>query len=144
MPPVEGYTLEEHTADLWLISVDTELGGIIRNSINGLYSVMASRYIISGSKEEKVHLEGSTYDEILIDALTEALYLFDAESMLMIDPKFEVHEVEMGIEVIMKFRGAKAEIPEGAHGMEIKAATYHGAEVISVPEGYRSKILLDL
>ena len=143
-PSDQGITLEEHTADLWLVTEGSSVEEVFKRALMGLYGVIASEFEISGEKDEREEFRGPSPEEILIDILSEALYLFDAESRMITDPIFRLEKNEEGLRVEMRFRSVEASITDGSHGMEIKAATYHGADMVTIGDVHRARILLDL
>ncbi|MEA3557784.1 MAG: archease [Candidatus Thermoplasmatota archaeon] len=143
-PPDQGVSFEEHTADLWLIAEGSSIEEVFKRALTGLYSVIASEFEIDDEREEMEKFKGTETEEILIDILSEALYLFDAESRVIMDPRFELERNNEGIMVRMWFGSAGVRIKEGCHGMEVKAATYHGTEIAAINKVHRARILLDI
>ncbi len=144
VPEKKGSTLKEHTADIWLISEGDSLEHMFSAAVSGLYRLMANEFITGKVEKRTESFSANQVEEVLIDILSEALYLFDAESRLILEPSFTIERMNGRIDVKMDYVSKKAEIPEGAGGMEVKAPTYHGAELEEKNGNYKCKILLDV
>jgi SHS2 domain-containing protein len=141
VPSKDGVSIGEHTADLWLEFEGGSLEECIQRAVHGLYSVMAQEYsLIKGSEVEEILNMGSA-EMLVVDILNEALYLFDAESSLMLDPSFTLHSERKSQ---LRFRKIECEIPPGKSGMEVKAATFHGMELSEDQGKWKGRILLDI
>jgi SHS2 domain-containing protein len=141
IPSTEGISIGEHTADLWLEFEGASLEECIKRAVHGLYSVMAKEFSLTGDVEVEDTLKIDSTDMMIVDVLNEALFLFDAESTIILDP---VIALQTKHEVTLTFKKVKCEIPLGKAGMEVKAATFHGMELIEVNGKWIGKILLDL
>jgi SHS2 domain-containing protein len=137
---MKGVELGDHTADIWLEVEGGSLEECIQRAVHGLYSVMAQEFLISGKMQASENFEAGAKEMLLVDVLSEALFLFDSESVLIMDPKLMIE----GEEYVLNFMKAECSIPPGKGGMEVKAVTFHDT-ALSVNEGvWKGRVLLDI
>jgi len=141
VPSREGYTLGDHTADIWLEVSGPSVDECVRRALHGLYSVMAQEFEVHSKLKDRLVLGPVKEELLLVDVISEALFLFDSEGVLIIDP--EVHK-EKGDRWVLDFKRSVCSIPEGKAGMEVKAATFHGNGLQKIRGEWSSRILLDL
>ncbi len=142
-PDLKGTAYEDHTADIWLVGSGDRPEIVLSRMVYGLYGAVADRFEIRKGGTTRVVLEANSLDLILVDLISEALYLLDAEKKLLTG----IHVVLSGgspFRLILDAVECHYEIPEGAEGSEIKAATYHGAYLKTVAGGWEGRILLDI
>ena len=141
IPSSEGYTLGEHTADIWLQVSGHSVEDCVKGALNGLYSVMAQKFELHSAVGDSIVLGPVKEDLLLIDVLSEALFLFDSEGILILDPVLTREKEDRWV---LNFRSSVCSIPEGEAGMEVKAATFHGRGLHYEDGEWCSRILLDL
>lgn len=88
---------------------------------------------------EAREIEVSSHDReaLLVDWLNELL--FEAEVRFWIPVEFEVLEAS-DTHIRARVRGATVEVPPSI----VKAATFHGLEVLETPEGLEAEVILDV
>ena len=141
VPSTKGITIGEHTADLWLEIKGGSLEECIRRAVHGLYSVMAQEFSLDEESGTEETFEIDPRDMLIVDLLNEALFLFDSESSIIIDPAILEN---IGGKFIVSFKKVPGTIPPGKGGMEVKAATFHGMELREEQGAWFGKVLLDL
>ena len=91
--------------------------------------------------EKRVELTGRSLDRLMVDWLSELLYLHDVEHLLF--REFRVESVgEEGLKAV-----AKGEpFHDGVHRIKtgVKAVTYHQIRVEKSKGGWRARVILDL
>jgi SHS2 domain-containing protein len=137
---MEGVALGDHTADIWLEVEGGSLEECIQRAVQGLYSVMAQEFLISGKIEASETFDAGAHEMLLVDVLSEALFLFDSESSIILETKVRSEEGKY----VLNFFKAECSIPPGKGGMEVKAVTFHDT-ALSVSEGvWKGRVLLDI
>jgi SHS2 domain-containing protein len=144
VPSSEGVVHEEHTADLWLTASGESLEECLKRTVSGLYGVMADEFQISGMVKEELILEAESLEVLLVELLSELLFIFDARSSIAMDPSFIISEKEGRFTLRFGYRETEVSVSEGKGGMEVKAATYHGASLRNEGGSWKSRVLLDL
>jgi SHS2 domain-containing protein len=141
IPSKTGVALGDHTADVWLEVNGPDMDNFIERALHGLYSVMADEFNLGSSVQSNESFPSERLELLLVDILSEALFLFDSESSLIMEPRLGPNE---NGDVVLSFKKVECEIVPGKAGMEVKAVTFHGAELIEDDGGWRGKFLLDL
>jgi SHS2 domain-containing protein len=144
IPSNEGVTLGDHTADIWLGVEASSLDECIHRALHGLYSVMSQEFILHSETGSSEVYETEESEMLLVDILSEALFLFDSESSLILHPEISMGEGDESDKTVLKFVKAACSIPPEKGGMEVKAVTFHGAELKQVDSGWKGRVLLDL
>jgi SHS2 domain-containing protein len=85
-------------------------------------------------------LPSAPLDELFFDWLTEILYVFESEHLLLTE--FEVSIDNTGLKAVA--RGEP--VDESRHRLEheIKAVTYHGLKVEQTADGYLAEVIVDI
>ncbi len=86
----------------------------------------------------------SDMEASMVDALSELLFIFDSENMVIQDQSFQVIFTDDKPGFLMIGVLFKTSIPAGEGGMEVKAVTYHGAMIKEIIGGFSGRLLLDL
>jgi SHS2 domain-containing protein len=134
--PDRGYEILEHTADAGLRAWAPDLSGVLEQAALGLIAVMG---IAQGevTRTERVTLEAPDGVALLVDWLSEVLFLFDARGFVPV----AVHAVAAEWRVDAELSGT-GEIEQA--GAVVKAVTYHDAHLERTPSGYGARVYLDV
>jgi SHS2 domain-containing protein len=135
----------DHTADIWLYVEAEAIENLILRSIEGLYGIMAEEFEIDAGTASSFHCEAGNIETVFVKLLSDILYYFEAEGIVFQAASASL-SIDRGIYRI-DIDGSKHGfiIPEGKGGLEIKAITYHGADVALDDLGkWHMKLLLDL
>ncbi|HEX7377033.1 MAG TPA: archease [Pirellulales bacterium] len=135
------YETFEHTADLGLRVRASDLETLFTDAARGLTSMIAANHdAVRPVREIAFEVPGGRLDELLFDWLTEILYAFESEHLLL--SQFEVQFGESGLTATA--RGEAAD--ESRHQLEheVKAITYHGLRVEQTPDGWLAEVIVDI
>ncbi|HEX5443419.1 MAG TPA: archease [Pirellulales bacterium] len=135
------YETFEHTADLGLRVRAPDLETLFIDAARGLTSMIAANLdAVRPVREIAFEVPGGRLDELLFDWLSEILYAFESEHLLL--SQFEVQFGESGLTATA--RGELAD--EGRHQLEheVKAITYHGLRVEQTPDGWLAEVIVDI
>jgi SHS2 domain-containing protein len=135
------YEIFEHTADLGLRVRACDLPGLFAEAGRGLASIaVANLDEVRPVQERTLSLEGNDREYLLFDWLTELLYIFDTEHLLLVD--FEVQIEENRLEATC--RGEPLDAARHLLDHEVKAITYHGLKVEQVEGGWQAEVIVDI
>ena len=138
MPPDRGYEVLEHTADVGLHAWGPDLSTVFEHAALGLVAIMGDgRGPVT--RREAISLDAPDDVALLVDWLSEVLFLFDARSFV---PRVIQVSVTAG-RVQAVIDGSDADRFEQA-GPAVKAVTYHEALVRPTPDGYEARVYLDV
>lgn len=132
------YELIEHTADVAVKAYGRDLSEMFANAALGMFNVMTDTSAVKSVGEYKVEVESADLEGLLVDWLTELLYLFDTQEVFM--REFDV-SID-GNKLIASVRGENLDRERHPLKSDVKAATYHMLE-INEEEGY-VVVLLDI
>jgi len=135
------FELFEHTADLGLRVTATDLDGLFRDAAVGLFAVIAEPAPHGGpSGRRPFEIAGERHDFLLVDWLSELLYVFESERSLL--GEFDVAVSDRGLR-------ASADcfaLDSGEYHLlhEVKAITYHGLKVERTGDGWLAEVIVDI
>ena len=135
------FEILDHTADIGIIVYGENLKALFENAGKAFFHLITDLRKVRGRIERKISIEGESLDRLMVDWLSELLYLHDVENLLF--KEFEVESVgKDGLKAI-----AKGEpFQEGIHAIktEVKAVTYHRIEVRQEKGRWRAQVIFDL
>ena len=135
------FEILDHTADIGLIVYGKNLRTLFENAGEGFFHLITDLKKVEDRVERRIELEGEALERLMVDWLTELLYLHDVEHLLL--KEFRVESAgEDGLKAVVKGEPFQ----EGIHAIktEIKAVTYHQIEVREEEKGWRARIIFDL
>ena len=135
------FEILDHTADIGIIVYGEDLKALFENAGKAFFHLITDLRKVRRRIERKIIIEGESLDRLMVDWLSELLYLHDVESLLF--KEFKIESVgEDGLKAI-----AKGEpFQEGVHVIktEVKAVTYHRIEVRQEKGRWRAQVIFDL
>jgi len=138
---VKRFEILDHTADIGIIVHGENLKALFENAGKGFFHLITDLRKVKRRVERRVSLEGESLDRLMVDWLSELLYLHDVENLLF--KEFKVESVgEDGLKATVKGEPFQ----DGVHVIktEVKAVTYHQIEVRQETGGWRAQVILDL
>jgi SHS2 domain-containing protein len=138
---VKRFEILDHTADIGIIVHGENLKTLYENAGEAFFHLITDLRKVKRRVERRVHIEGESLDRLMVDWLSELLYLHDVENLLF--KEFKVESVgEDGLKATVKGEPFQ----DGVHVIktEVKAVTYHQIEVRQETGGWRAQVILDL
>ncbi|MCK4455587.1 MAG: archease [Thermoplasmata archaeon] len=133
-----GYELIEHTADVAVKAYGKDLSELFANAALGMFNVMTDTSTVKSVGEYTVEVESADLEGLLVDWLSELLYLFDTQEVFLREFDVTIDDNKLTASV----RGEKLDRERHPLKSDVKAATYHMLE-INEKEGY-AVVLLDI
>lgn len=99
---------------------------------------------VVGRFDRSLQLEAEDGECLLVDFLNELIYLFDTERFLSADVEVLDLCVEAPAHLEARLRGETFDPGRHVSLTEVKAATFHGVEVIKTADGFRATVVFDL
>ena len=122
------YETIDHTADIAIKAFGSSLSEAFCNAAYAMFDIMSDASSIRPLKEFEVKLEAPDMEQLLVDWLSELLYLSEVEETLFCE--FEVKISGTNLEG--KAKGEKIDLARHSFNTEIKAVTYHILEIDKV------------
>ena len=135
------YETFEHTADLGLLVEAADLDSLFAEAGRGLLSILIENPdAVLPRCEVTIEVEGTERDYLLFDWLSELLYRYETEHLLL--SQFDVTVGPSGLTAIARGEPLDTERHEPTH--EVKAITYHEFVVKQTPNGWQAKLIVDI
>ena len=136
----KSFELLEHIADVRILAKGSDFNNLFSAALSGLCEVIIPGWQMRAKELiifKKLKIESVDITSLLIDFLSEVLSLSHQDKCLFCEVKFE-HLAESSLEA--EIRGFEVEKFEE----DVKAVTYHEAEVVSIDGVYQTMIVLDI
>ena len=131
-----GYEEIDHTADLALKVWGNDFFDLLENAAEGMYELMGIREKPGSNTENSFQIKNDQKESILVDFLSECLYLAEMEHQRFTSFLFKKSKKEISIEAQGK------EI--NAIDRNIKAVTFHNLEIKKKSTGFETTITFDV
>ena len=135
------FEILDHTADIGIVVHGENLKALFENAGKAFFHLITDLRKVRRRVERRVNIGGESLDRLMVDWLSELLYLHDVENLLF--KGFEVDSVgQDGLKATVKGEPFQ----EGVHVIKtgVKAVTYHQLEVREENKGWRAQVILDL
>ena len=131
----------DHTADIGLIVYGKDLKTLFENAGEAFFHLITDLKKVRRRVEKRIEIKGEDLERLMVDWLSELLYLHDVENLL-----FKGFKVESVGEGGLKARVKGEPFQEGVHLIKtgVKAVTYHQIEVRKENGRWRAQIIFDL
>jgi len=133
-----GFEILEHTADVGLRATAESVTGVFEQATRGLAEI-AGIWRSTKLHEHRISVEGSDREAVLVDWLSEVLFLHDSRN-------FALSGVSLDEVTETSARGRIWSSPlDGAEtAIQIKAVTYHQLAVQETAEGWSATVFFDI
>jgi SHS2 domain-containing protein len=139
------YEYLEHTADVKFLAYGKTLEEVFENAALAMFNVIIDTDKVSGETEKKVFLKSPDLESLLVDWLSELLYIFEVDEVIF--RKFQVEEIKKeGSEYSITARASGEEFYPESHPFEteIKAVTYNQLEIAKTADGWKVQVVVDI
>jgi SHS2 domain-containing protein len=135
------FEILDHTADIGLIVYGEDLKSLFENAGEAFFRLITDLRKVRRRTERRIEIGGETLERLMVDWLTELLYLHEVENLL-----FKGFKVESVGKEGLRARVKGEPFQEGVHVIKtgVKAVTYHQIEVRKENERWRAQIIFDL
>jgi len=121
------YEIIEHTADIGIKAFGENLEESFENASKAMFDIITDNSKIDKIGQYNIQLEAPDLDQLLVDWLSELLFLNSAKNLVFGLFKIQIDEEHNSINA--KIFGEKYNLSKHKIGVEIKAVTYHMLEV---------------
>lgn len=136
------YTIIDHTADMGLEAEGDSLEEAFMHVALGMFETLSDGSSVELLTSVHVKVEAEDIEELLVNYLTELLYLYDVEGILFGEFTVEISELGGMWELEGWARGEMFDVNKHNYPIEIKAVTYHMLVVQENPPYVR--VIFDL
>jgi Uncharacterized conserved protein len=141
----------DHVADIRFIAYGETIETLFENAAGAMLTVIADIENIRPENKFDVELEAIDLENLMVDFLSELLFLFDAEETVIGNVTVKKIERETNNDggsekysIIASVSGEPINAAEQTFKTEVKAVTYSGIRVEKTEKGYETEVVLDL
>jgi len=138
---MEKYELIDHTADVGIKAYGKTLSEAFENAAKAMFDIITDNSEIESIGQYDIKLEAPDLEQLLVDWLSELLYLNSARNQVF--GFFKVDLDEKNNTLSAKIFGDKFDVSKHKIGAEIKAVTYHMLEVKN-KKPFHVQVLFDI
>ena len=135
------YEFIDHTADILIKAFGNNLSECFENAAQAMFDIITDNSKIKSIGQYNIQLKSPDLEQLLVDWLSELLFLNSAKNLVFGDFKLIIDDKEPNLEA--KIYGEKYSIKKHKNGMEIKAITYHMLKVNN-KKPYSIQVLFDI
>ena len=138
---MERFRILEHPADIGFAAFGSSREEVFANAARALFHLILDLDSVEPRTEVAVQVEGSDPASLLVNWLSELLYLNDAEGWLF--SEFEVERLD-DRSLTARARGEKFDRTRHRAKLQVKAITYHQLELERTAEGWHARVYVDI
>jgi SHS2 domain-containing protein len=138
---MERFRILEHPADIGFEAFGSTREEVFANAARALFHLMVDLDSVEPRGAVLIEVEGSDPASLLVNWLSELLYLDDAEGWLF--SEFEVERLN-DRSLAARARGEKFDRTRHRAKLQVKAITYHQLELEKAPEGWQARVYVDV
>jgi SHS2 domain-containing protein len=138
VPP---FRILEHTADVGFEAFGKNREEVFANAARALFYIIVDPAIVEAREDVKILARGTNPSELLVNWLSELLFLQDAEGWLFRDFKV-ISLSDNSIRAVA--RGEKFDPARHQIQLLVKAITYHQLELEETARGWRAQVYVDI
>jgi len=131
----------EHTADVGFEAFGSTREEVFANAARALMQFIVDLDMIVLSEKVAFEVSGPDPESLLVNWLSEILFLQDAEGWLFGD--FDIRTLQND-RLTAVARGEKFDRQRHAHKLLVKAITYHQLALEQTPQGWRAQVYVDI
>jgi len=144
-----GYEILEHTADFKVHGWGNSLEELFADIARGAFSVSAGQEPPTDVRERgkvfEISVEGVDNESLLINFLSELIYLYNVEKVFCWDFEVNISLISTPDQSPhLKLVGKAYALPVQEVEVEIKAATYSGLKVAQTEKGWEATVVFDI
>ena len=138
---MQPFRILEHPADVGFEAFGTTREEAFVNAARALFYLIVELETIETREEVSVQVQGADPESVLVNWLSELLYLHDAEGWLFRD--FEIQSLQDN-SLSALARGEKFQRSRHQAKLLVKAITYHQLALEVTPGGWRAQVYVDI
>jgi len=138
---MQPFRILEHTADVGFEAFGATREEAFANAARALFNLIVDLDAIETHDEVTLQIQGPDPESLLVNWLSELLYLHDAEDWLFRD--FEIQHLQDDSMSALA-RGEKFRRSRHQAKLLVKAITYHQLALEESPQGWRAQVYVDI
>ncbi|MEF8873635.1 MAG: archease [Candidatus Thermoplasmatota archaeon] len=135
------YELFDHTADVGINAHGEDLEEAFEETAKGMFSIMTDLSKVDENEEHHIEIEEDKWESLLIQFLSELIYLHEVKSVLFREFEVKLEESEERKKITAKAVGEEIDLEKHEIDTAVKAVSYHD---LTVDIEGNIKIILDI
>lgn len=135
------YEVFDHTADIGLRIKAPDRPTLFAEAARALFSLIVLNLdAVRAGEQRSFAIAGVQDDYLLFDWLSELLYTFETEHLVLAEFRIELDGEGL------RATGCGERLDRSRHELdhEVKAITYHGLKIEPSPEGWMAEVIVDI
>jgi SHS2 domain-containing protein len=137
----EPFEILDHTADAGFRAWGVTVAELFENSARAMMAIAADTLPVQSRAEKTVEVEGEDYPSLLVNWLSEILYLFDTD--IFVPKEFHVEEIAP-VRLKARLTGEPRDPKRHPWALIIKAVTYYELRVEQRNARWEAQVFLDI
>lgn len=139
------YEYLDHTADIKFQAYGKTQEEVFENAALAMFNVIIDTEKVSGDTAREIFLKSPDLESLLVDWLSELLYIFEVDEIVFREFRVEKIREEEG-EYLIKAQALGEKYYPESHPFEteIKAVTYNQLEITKDADGWKAQIVVDI
>ena len=137
------FEIFEHTADVGIRAYGKNLNEAFENAALGMFDVITDLRKVEAIGEYKIMVDAKDSEQLLVDWLSELLFIHTVKGIMFSKFKVEIMEQEDNWRLMGNASGENYKEGKHPYNTEIKAVTHHILE-IKKNEVYEVQVLFDI
>lgn len=138
---MQSFRILEHTADVGFEAWGATREEVFANAARALINLIVDLEAVNPREQVAVQIQGSDPASVLVNWLSELLYLHDADAWLF--REFEIQDLQDD-SLSALARGEKFDRSRHQAKLMVKAITYHQLVLEESPQGWRAQVYVDI
>jgi Uncharacterized conserved protein len=139
------YEYLDHTADIKFRAYGKTREEVFENAALAMFNVIIDTKKISGDTAREICLKSPDLESLLVDWLSELLYLFEVDEIVFREFRVEKIREEKGeYSITAQALGEKYSLESLPFETEIKAVTYNQLEITKTADGWKAQVVVDI
>ena len=135
------YEILEHTADIGFRAWGPSPSELFRNAARAMMAIAMDPETLSGLEERQLETRGADYPDLMVNWLSEVLYLFDTNQFASRDFRVDYIAADRMRATLI---GEPREPERHPWELIIKAVTYHQLKVEQQNRRWKAEVFLDI
>jgi SHS2 domain-containing protein len=139
------YEYLEHTADIKFRAYGKSLEEVFENAALAMFNVIINTEKVSGDTAREFFLKSPDLESLLVDWLSEILYIFEVDEIVFRNFRVEkIREEEGEYSITAQALGENYYPESHPFETEIKAVTYNQLEIAKTVDGWKAQVVVDI
>lgn len=139
------YEYLDHTADIKFQAYGKTMEEVFENAALAMFNVIIDTEKVSGDTVREICLKSPDLESLLVDWLSELLYLFEVDEIAFREFRVaKIREEKGEYSITAQALGEKYSLESLPFETEIKAVTYNQLEITKTADGWKAQVVVDI